>query len=244
MTRPAAFPAAGLTFLAATIILVPATVVGQSYRSVTDARLVSPEPENWLSYRGNYNEWGYSPLDQIDASNVQNLTPVWAFSTNTTGGHESAPVVNDGVMLRAGGRRLNRGYRGYVRSATETRRGLLRRGPVRGVGRQRARDERVGRLKRGQDRSPFDSVVGRGGTRQGDPAAADYRLHQHHDDIMLRSAEAARSHESEHHAQPVVAPASKKFLDHVESGTCRHLHGILLRSGRFALGTDGAVVVG
>ena len=101
MTRLARLTAAGLTVLAATITLVPATVAGQSYRSVTDARLVSPEPENWLSYRGNYNGWGYSPLDQIDASNVQNLTAVWAFSTNTTGGHESPPVVNDGVMFMA-----------------------------------------------------------------------------------------------------------------------------------------------
>jgi len=46
MTRLAALPVAGLTFLAATIILVPATLAGQSYRSVTDARLVSPEAEN------------------------------------------------------------------------------------------------------------------------------------------------------------------------------------------------------
>jgi alcohol dehydrogenase (cytochrome c) len=99
MIRLAALAAAGSTFLAATIILVPATVAGQSYRSVTDARLVSPEAENWLSYRGNYNGWGYSPLDQVDASNVQNLTPVWAFSTSTTGGHESPPIVNDGVMF-------------------------------------------------------------------------------------------------------------------------------------------------
>jgi hypothetical protein len=38
---------------------------------------------------------------------VQNLTPVWAFSTNTTGGHESPPIVNDGVMfITAPGNRL------------------------------------------------------------------------------------------------------------------------------------------
>ena len=85
--------------LAAVITLTPAPLAGQSYRPVTDERLVSPEPENWLSYRGTYNGWGYSPLNQIDASNVQNLTPVWAFSTNTTGGHESPPVANDGVMF-------------------------------------------------------------------------------------------------------------------------------------------------
>ena len=99
MNRLAALAAAGLTVFAVVITTTPATVAGQSYRPVTDERLVSPEPENWLSYRGNYNGWGYSTLDQIDVSNVQNLVPAWAFSTSATGGHESPPVVNDGVMF-------------------------------------------------------------------------------------------------------------------------------------------------
>ena len=99
MTRFAGLTSSGLMALVAVITLAPASVAGQSYRPVTDERLESPEPENWLLYRGNYNGWGYSPLDQIDASNVQNLTPAWAFSTNTTGGHESPPVINDGVMF-------------------------------------------------------------------------------------------------------------------------------------------------
>jgi alcohol dehydrogenase (cytochrome c) len=36
------------------------------YSSVTKARLLSPEPDNWLMYRGNYEGWGYSPLSQIN----------------------------------------------------------------------------------------------------------------------------------------------------------------------------------
>jgi alcohol dehydrogenase (cytochrome c) len=88
-----------LALAAAAITMTPTTAAGQSYWSVTDERLENPEPENWLSYRRSYDGWGYSPLDQIDASNVENLRPVWAFSTNTTGGHESPPVINDGVMF-------------------------------------------------------------------------------------------------------------------------------------------------
>ena len=61
MTRPAAFPAAGLTFLAATIILVPATVVGQSYRSVTDARLVSPRARELAFIPGKLQRVGIQP---------------------------------------------------------------------------------------------------------------------------------------------------------------------------------------
>ena len=99
MTRFAGLTSSGLMALVAVVTLAPATVAGQSYRPVTDERLTSPEPENWLSYRGTYSGWGYSPLDQIDVSNVQDLVPAWAFSTNTTGGHESPPIVNDGVMF-------------------------------------------------------------------------------------------------------------------------------------------------
>ena len=99
MNRFAALVAASLTALAAAIMLTPGAVAGQAYRPVTDERLVSPEPENWLSYRGTYNGWGYSPLDQVDVSNVENLKVAWAFSTGTGGGHESPPVVNDGVMF-------------------------------------------------------------------------------------------------------------------------------------------------
>lgn len=69
------------------------------YTPVTEARLRSPEPANWLFYRGTRDGWGYSPLDQIDATNVQNLVPVWTFSTGMTSGHQAPPIVNDGVMF-------------------------------------------------------------------------------------------------------------------------------------------------
>jgi len=66
--------------------------------AVTDARLREPEAENWLSYRRTYDAWGYSPLDQIDRSNVAELVPVWAFSTGLREGHQAPPLVNEGRM--------------------------------------------------------------------------------------------------------------------------------------------------
>ena len=57
------------------------------------------EPENWLTYYGTYKSWRYSPLDQINRSNVKRLTPVWAFESGLDdGGMQSAPLVVDGVM--------------------------------------------------------------------------------------------------------------------------------------------------
>src|SRR3989454_4896415 len=82
------------------LAMLPAVAAAQG-SSVTDQRLVKPEPENWLQIRGNYQGWGYSPLDQIKASNVKKLTPVWAFSTGVDSGHEAPPLVNNGVMFVA-----------------------------------------------------------------------------------------------------------------------------------------------
>lgn len=69
------------------------------YAAVTDERLASPEPENWLQYRGNYQGWGYSPLDQITPDNAGELVPVWSFSTGLLEGHQSPPIVNNGLMF-------------------------------------------------------------------------------------------------------------------------------------------------
>jgi alcohol dehydrogenase (cytochrome c) len=83
-------------------LLVAASAgVGYSadYTPVTDARLANPEPANWLMTRGNYKGWSYSSLDQVNASNVKNLVPVWSFSTGVDSGHEAPPIVNNGVMF-------------------------------------------------------------------------------------------------------------------------------------------------
>jgi alcohol dehydrogenase (cytochrome c) len=83
--------------LAATLMASAASV--QAYTPVTDARLANPEPHNWLMTRGNYQGWSYSPLDQINTSNVKNLVPVWTFATGKRSGHQSPPIVNDGYMF-------------------------------------------------------------------------------------------------------------------------------------------------
>src|SRR5690606_28858993 len=36
---------------------------------------------------------------QINTGNIRNLVPVWSFSTGVDSGHESPPIVNDGMMF-------------------------------------------------------------------------------------------------------------------------------------------------
>ena len=57
-----------------------------AYRPVSDDRLVNPEPQNWLLLRGNYQGWMYSPLDQINVSNVKDLAHAWSYSTGVDSG--------------------------------------------------------------------------------------------------------------------------------------------------------------
>jgi len=87
--------------LACVLLAVPPTEAqpARNYSPVTDARLESPEARNWLMYLREYNSWSYSPLDRIDTRNVADLAPVWTMSTGTTEGHQSPPIVNDGVMF-------------------------------------------------------------------------------------------------------------------------------------------------
>ena len=78
---------------------VASAALAADYAPVTDERLKNPEAQNWLSWRGNYASWGYSPLDQITADNVKGLVPVWSYSTGLIEGHQAPPLVNNGMMF-------------------------------------------------------------------------------------------------------------------------------------------------
>ena len=68
-----------------------------NFQAVTDAMMKAPKPEDWLMYRGNYQGWGYSPLDQITKANVKNLQLAWSRAMEP-GTNEITPIVHDGIM--------------------------------------------------------------------------------------------------------------------------------------------------
>lgn len=63
-----------------------------------DLEKAMANPHNWAHARGQYNNQGYSKLNQINANNVKDLKLSWTFSTGVNRGHEGAPLVIDGVM--------------------------------------------------------------------------------------------------------------------------------------------------
>ena len=79
----------------------PMPEILQKYTPVTAERLKNPEPGNWLLFRRTYDGWGYSPLEEINQSNVARLQPVWSYATGQVEGHQAPPIVNNGVMFVA-----------------------------------------------------------------------------------------------------------------------------------------------
>ena len=64
---------------------------------VTDAEILDPPASDWLMFRGNLANWGYSPLDEIDRDNVNQLDFAWSF-TMEEGPIESTPLVRNGIL--------------------------------------------------------------------------------------------------------------------------------------------------
>ncbi len=84
---------------AATDLAMPAM------KEVTGERLnnAAKEPQNWMTYFGNYDGQRYSALNQINRANVKNIVPAWAFQTGKIeGGLNATPLVVDGVMYLVG----------------------------------------------------------------------------------------------------------------------------------------------
>lgn len=66
--------------------------------AIDDERLKNPKPGEWLTYNGSPTEQRYSPLDQVNDKNVNELKLAWRFPTNSNRGLEATPLVVDGVM--------------------------------------------------------------------------------------------------------------------------------------------------
>lgn len=71
------------------------------FEPVTDAMIQHPDPKDWLSWRRTLDSWGYSPLDEIDRGNVEQLRLVWTRPL-PDGHQEGTPLVHNGVLYFPG----------------------------------------------------------------------------------------------------------------------------------------------
>jgi len=90
---------------ACALMIVGAVAIGRGqtaerkYVPVTDAMLQKPDPGDWLAWRRTLDGWGYSPLNQINRTNVSRLKMAWTRGLIGPGNQEGTPLVHDGVMF-------------------------------------------------------------------------------------------------------------------------------------------------
>ncbi len=74
---------------------------------IDEDRLLNREAKDWLSLGGNHLQQHYSPLDQINTKNVEDLGFAWEYDARSTIGRvprglEATPIVVDGIMYTSG----------------------------------------------------------------------------------------------------------------------------------------------
>jgi alcohol dehydrogenase (cytochrome c) len=71
---------------------------------VTFERLLnsSKEPQNWLTYSGDYAGQRFSTLDQVNTKTARSLVVKWVYQTGATGKFETTPLVVDGILYATG----------------------------------------------------------------------------------------------------------------------------------------------
>ena len=85
----------GISLLPAVLTAGARAQTDEAFVDVTDEMLQNPSPDDWLMWRRTLNGWGYSPLNQIDRDNVQDLRLVWTRAL--------APGTQEGTPLAYGG---------------------------------------------------------------------------------------------------------------------------------------------
>ena len=87
--------------LALLVVLAAATASAQQANRVDDKLLLNAGKtgDEWLMAAGNYSQTRYSPLKQIDASNVSRLGLAWYYDTGSLPGVlEASPVISNGTL--------------------------------------------------------------------------------------------------------------------------------------------------
>ena len=78
--------------------VVAGLAVGAASVSAQDLQTMSKNANQWVMTGRTYDLQRYTPLDQINTSNVKNLHVAWTMSTGTLRGHEGNPLVVGSTM--------------------------------------------------------------------------------------------------------------------------------------------------
>ena len=85
-------------FVATTCIGAAAVCAAGTASANDQLNKMSQDPNQWVMPAGNYANWRYSKLNQINSDNVGKLQAAWTFSTGVLRGHEGGPLIVGDVM--------------------------------------------------------------------------------------------------------------------------------------------------
>ena len=87
-------------------IAVFTVLIGLAVSRITNGQSIltlQNDPKQWVMPNGNYSGWNYSGLDQINLSNVQNLTMAWSMQLGILDAHDGPPSDTKPEKKRRGG---------------------------------------------------------------------------------------------------------------------------------------------
>ncbi len=163
------------------------------------AQNAAPRDTDWLSYANNISATRYSPLDQINAANFNNLELAWKFSTNSFGprldaDYQSTPLMVKGrIYVTAGFRRdvvcldAGTGEILWMHTYDEGERVGSRGGPGLGVGYWTdGANERILYVTRGYNMFSLDAKTGLVDPNFGDKGRVDLRQNNDQDMDLVK----------------------------------------------------------
>src|SRR4051812_5163033 len=93
-------------------LMLTTTAAGAALAATPLRAQSTPPDTDWSSYGGNLSYWRYQALDQINASNFDQLEVAWQFKTDNLGSHpefilQCTPLVIKGRLFATAGSRRN-----------------------------------------------------------------------------------------------------------------------------------------
>ena len=88
----------GVLFTASIFNSLTLSAQTENFPSVTDEMLQNPSDDDWLMWRRTLDSWGYSPLEEISKTNVEDLRLVWTRDL-ATGTGEVTPLAYNGMLF-------------------------------------------------------------------------------------------------------------------------------------------------
>ena len=83
---------------AVSVVSMTSLSQAQDWTPITNERLHDPESGDWLSYRRTYDVTAFSPLNEVNRRNVDELRLVWAYTMRDSSRWVATPIVANGLM--------------------------------------------------------------------------------------------------------------------------------------------------